>query len=125
MNCSIAFVLPECSEQRHDSLLTSNIPAAQGAFRKVASEADACAKSLTGTLRERLQSQAGDAAECVQLMQKLGEPIENLQVSKRLIGVASGTSQARDSDREVTCNSLPNTAQRCAIHRETLSACSL
>lgn len=52
----------------------------QGAFRKVAAEADACAKQLTATLRDRLAGQAGDAAECIQLMRQLGEPVENLQV---------------------------------------------
>ena len=46
----------------------------------MAAEADACAKQLTATLRGRLAGQAGDAAECIQLMRQLGEPVENLQV---------------------------------------------
>jgi len=46
----------------------------------VAAEADACAKDMTATLRGRLAGQAGDAAECIQLMRQLGEPVENLQV---------------------------------------------
>ena len=52
----------------------------QGAFRKVTAEADACAKDMTATLRGRLQGNAIDPAECIQLMRQLGEPIENLQV---------------------------------------------
>ena len=52
----------------------------QGAFRKVAAEAGACAKGLTALLRGRLQRQEGDAAECVRLMRALGEPIDTLQV---------------------------------------------
>ena len=46
----------------------------------MAAEADACAKDMTATLRGRLQGNAGDAAESIQLMRQLGEPIENLQV---------------------------------------------
>ncbi len=45
----------------------------------MAAEADACAKDMTATLRGRLAGQAGDAAECIQLMRQLGEPVENLQ----------------------------------------------
>jgi hypothetical protein len=57
----------------------------QGAFRKVTAEADACAKDMTATLRGRLQGNAGDAAECIQLMRQLGEPIENLQVRPHMM----------------------------------------
>lgn len=68
---------------------------AQGAFRKVAAEADACAKSLTLTLRGRLQSQSCDAAECVHLMRALGEPVENLQVCSFTGGRGWGRGRTR------------------------------
>ena len=53
----------------------------QGAFRGVASQAGACAKELTMMLRKLLASQEGDAADCIQMVRKLGEPIESLQVN--------------------------------------------
>ena len=52
----------------------------QGAFRQVAVEADACAKELTLILKQRMVSQKDQAAECIQMVRKLGEPIESLQV---------------------------------------------
>lgn len=52
----------------------------QGAFRQVAAEADACAKELTQTLKQRMVTQKDEAAECIQMVRKLGEPIESLQV---------------------------------------------
>ena len=52
----------------------------------MAAEADACAKDMTATLRGRLAGgqKAGDAAECIQLMRQLGEPVENLQAGFRI-----------------------------------------
>ena len=52
----------------------------QGAFRKVAAEAEACAKHLTKLLRQRLVERNDEAAECIQMVRKLGGPIESLQV---------------------------------------------
>jgi hypothetical protein len=54
--------------------------AVQGAFRQVAVEADACAKDLTQILKQRMVTQKDEAAECIQMVRKLGEPIESLQV---------------------------------------------
>lgn len=53
----------------------------QGAFRKVAGEAQACAKKLTQLLRQRLVERNDEAAECIQMVRKLGGPIESLQAS--------------------------------------------
>ena len=53
----------------------------QGAFRKVAVEASACAKELTWTLKQRLLHHKEEAAECIQMLRKLGEPVESLQVT--------------------------------------------
>ena len=36
-------------------------------------------------LRKRLASQEGDAADCIQMVRKLGEPIESLQVINYLV----------------------------------------
>ena len=52
----------------------------KGAFRQVAAEADACAKELTQILKQRMVTQKDEAAECIQMVRKLGEPIETLQV---------------------------------------------
>ena len=52
----------------------------QGAFRKVAVEAAACAKELTATLKNRMVLRKEEAAECIQMLRKLGEPVEALQV---------------------------------------------
>ncbi len=52
----------------------------QGAFRKVAVEANACAKELTATLKKRMLLHKEEAAECIQMLRKLGEPVEALQV---------------------------------------------
>ena len=51
----------------------------QGAFRKVAVEAAACAKELTATLKKRMLLHKEEAAECIQMLRKLGEPVEALQ----------------------------------------------
>lgn len=55
-------------------------PSLQGAFRKVAVEANACAKELTATLKKRMLLHKEEAAECIQMLRKLGEPVEALQV---------------------------------------------
>ncbi len=54
----------------------------QGAFRKVAVEANACAKELTATLKKRMLLHKEEAAECIQMLRKLGEPVEALQVGR-------------------------------------------
>ena len=53
---------------------------AQGAFRKVAAEADACAKHITRQLQQRVMAQDGEAAECIDMVRKLGAPVDSLQV---------------------------------------------
>lgn len=54
----------------------------QGAFRKVNAEVQSCAKELTSVLRKRLAKQDSDIAECINLLEKMGEPAENLQVGR-------------------------------------------
>ncbi|KAL4420694.1 hypothetical protein ABPG75_010350 [Micractinium tetrahymenae] len=51
----------------------------KGAFKKVASEVEACARELAGILRRRLLAAPDQAAECIQMIAKLGEPTESLQ----------------------------------------------
>lgn len=46
----------------------------------MAAEADACAKEVTQILKQRMVTQKDEAAECIQMVRKLGEPIESLQV---------------------------------------------
>jgi hypothetical protein len=43
-------------------------------------EAAACAKELTATLKKRMLLRKEEAAECIQMLRKLGEPVEALQV---------------------------------------------
>ncbi len=43
-------------------------------------EANACAKDLTSTLKQRMLHHKEEAAECIQMLRKLGEPVESLQV---------------------------------------------
>lgn len=52
----------------------------QGAFRQVAAEAGRMAQELTEILKKRMTAQQDEAAECIQMVRKLGEPIESLQV---------------------------------------------
>ena len=52
---------------------------AQGAFRRVAAEAEASAKELAALLKRRMAADRGAAAECIPLVRRLGEPIESLQ----------------------------------------------
>ena len=59
---------------------TPSLPARpQGAFKQVAVEAEACARELAGILRRRLLAAPDQAAECIQMIAKLGEPTESLQ----------------------------------------------
>lgn len=51
----------------------------QGAFKRVAGEVEACARELAGILRRRLLAAPDQAAECIQMIAKLGEPTESLQ----------------------------------------------
>ncbi len=46
----------------------------------MAVEANACAKELTATLKKRMLLHKEEAAECIQMLRKLGEPVEALQV---------------------------------------------
>ena len=52
----------------------------QGAFRRVNAEVQGCVREMTAVLKERLVTQKDSAAECVELIRMLGEPIESLQV---------------------------------------------
>ena len=52
---------------------------AQGAFRRVAAEAEASGKELAALLKRRMAADRGAAAECIPLVRRLGEPIESLQ----------------------------------------------
>ena len=52
----------------------------QGAFRQVAAEAGRMAQELTEILKKRMTAQQDEAAECIQMVRRLGEPIESLQV---------------------------------------------
>lgn len=54
----------------------------QGAFKKVAAEVEACGRELAGLLRKRLLAAPDQAAECIQMIAKLGEPTESLQVRR-------------------------------------------
>lgn len=59
------------------------LPAAcccQGAFRRVAAEVEACTRELAALLRRRLAAAPDEAAETIQMIAKLGEPTEALQV---------------------------------------------
>jgi hypothetical protein len=49
----------------------------------VAVEASASAKELTQILKRRMLLHKEEAAECIQMLRKLGEPVEALQVHKR------------------------------------------
>ncbi|KAI3430892.1 hypothetical protein D9Q98_009301 [Chlorella vulgaris] len=51
----------------------------KGAFKRVAGEVEACGRELAGILRRQLLAQPDQAAECIQLIAKLGEPTESLQ----------------------------------------------
>ena len=51
----------------------------QGAFKKVSQEVEACRKDLAAALRRQLSARPEEAAECIQLIAKLGEPTESLQ----------------------------------------------
>eukprot|EP00891_Asterochloris_glomerata_P001742 jgi/Astpho2/1742/Aster-04163 len=51
----------------------------KGAFRQVAAEAGRMAQELTEILKKRMTAQQDEAAECIQMVRKLGEPIESLQ----------------------------------------------
>ncbi len=51
----------------------------QSALKKVALEADACAKELAAYLKTQLMAAPDEAAECIAMIAKLGEPTETLQ----------------------------------------------
>lgn len=48
-------------------------------FRKVAADAEKYGKELIAVLKKRMVEQKDEAAECIQMVRKLGEPIESLQ----------------------------------------------
>jgi hypothetical protein len=80
-----------CSENP-PSDVNSSCLCAQGAFRKVAVEASACAKELTAVLKRRMLLHKEEAAECIQMLRKLGEPVESLQVRLGYMHVTSALS---------------------------------
>lgn len=51
----------------------------KGSFRKVAAESEALAREVAERLKARMIDRPEEAAECLQLMQRLGEPTEHLQ----------------------------------------------
>ena len=53
-------------------------------------EAAACAKELTAALKKRMLLHKEEAAECIQMLRKLGEPVEALQ-ARVLAMYAGGT----------------------------------
>ena len=46
----------------------------------MAAEAEACAKHITKQLQQRVVAQDGEAAECIEMVRKLGAPVDSLQV---------------------------------------------
>jgi hypothetical protein len=70
-----------CAGKVVPASLLANLPLwlPQGAFKRVAQEVDACAKELSGTLRQQLLARPDEAAECILMIAKLGEPTESLQ----------------------------------------------
>lgn len=56
-------------------------------------EASACAKELTGMLKHRMLHHKEEAAECIQMLRKLGEPVESLQVTHTLCLAQCGAEQ--------------------------------
>lgn len=76
----------------------------QGSFRKVAAESESLAREVAERLKARMTDRPEEAAECLQLMQRLGEPTEHLQVwlgtlqgleeSIMHLQLSPGTSQA-------------------------------
>lgn len=56
-------------------------------------EASACAKELTGMLKHRMLHHKEEAAECIQMLRKLGEPVESLQVTHPLCLAQCGAEQ--------------------------------
>jgi len=57
----------------------------QGAFRRVNTEVQACAREASALLKRRLAGGEGDAVQSISLLRKLGEPIERLQVLSTLV----------------------------------------
>jgi hypothetical protein len=53
--------------------------ALQGAFRAVAAETGETVKEVVAALRQRLLDRKGEVSECIQLLRKMGEPVESLQ----------------------------------------------
>ena len=62
-----------------DGLSGGRITSLQGALRRVAGDVEACAREIAGILRHRLLAAPDQAAECIQMIAKLGEPTESLQ----------------------------------------------
>lgn len=84
-----------CGSKQLLALATSHLPAClathlQGAFKKVAAEVEGCARELAAILRRRLLAAPDQAAECIQMIAKLGEPTESLQVQEGLIAADGG-----------------------------------
>ena len=54
----------------------------------MAAEAAACARELTATVKARMLAHKEEAAECISMLRKLGEPVEALQVDTLPVGMA-------------------------------------
>ena len=52
----------------------------------MAAEAEACAKHITKQLQQRVVAQDGEAAECIEMVRKLGAPVDSLQVVFHSLG---------------------------------------
>jgi hypothetical protein len=53
--------------------------ARQGTFRGVAAEAGELSREVVAALRKRLLERKDEASECIQLLRRMGEPVEALQ----------------------------------------------
>jgi hypothetical protein len=101
LTCGTQGTFPAC---RRCSVTSARRPGppAQGAFKRVAAEVEGCGRELAGILRRRLLAQPDQAAECIQMIAKLGEPTESLQV-----GVAPAGRRARARVKLCCAASLP------------------
>ncbi len=51
----------------------------QGAFRKITTESDQLKRQAAHALKQRITTHPEEAADCLQLMQQLGEPLDHLR----------------------------------------------
>ena len=78
-------------------ILNRRSDSAQGAFRKVAAESEACARAITRQLQQRMAAQDSEAAECIRMVRKLGAPVDSLQVRAQ----GAGLVRAREAGAQV------------------------